>query len=310
MSLPNSRRWRSVVALLAVTLVAAIAALVDVLRVAAARAQEVPLSPLTAGRRVGADYPERRGIVVDGDVAGEMDDMDEYAGPGFAPTAVAPAVRAFYERTADYRLAYAVRWHRPFRLGAALASGLTGRVRQLNLPGPTESTGRPGADVRELGSRFARVAPDADPRPGARAWVRTNAAGEAVFVALYAHHERDGIRYVNIAVPFPGGNLSTVLRPANLDDGSGGIELTTLGGPAGSDEGLYLATPLGNVALPLDQRFRVRPAESDGAGDFGDDDSLAGAAGEDAAIVATHEMWLFGRQFLTIRYAGSDRSSR
>nr|WP_240147456.1 hypothetical protein [Halorussus sp. JP-T4] len=288
----------------AIALVAGLAMLVGALRRGPARARDVPLSPLTAGRRVGADYPERRSIVADGDVAGEMDDMDAYAGPEFDPEAVAPAVRDFYERTADYRLSYAVRWHRPFRFGAALASRLTGRIEQLNLPGPDESSGAPGADARELGSRFARVDPEVDPRPGARAWVRTNAAGEAVFVAIYAHHERDATRYVNIAVPLPGANLSTVLRPVNLDDGSGGIELTTLGDSTDGDEGLYLATPLGNVALPLDQRFRVWPAE----GDFSDPDSLARVTGENAAIVASHEMWLFGRQFLTIRYTGSERT--
>ncbi len=149
----------------------------------------------------------------------------------------------------------------------------------MNLPGPGES------GVRDLDSRFARVDPDADPRPGARAWVRTRADREArggdaasrlepadrtaVFVAVYAHHERDSgdserdraTRYVNVAVPLPWSNLSTVLRPENRGDG---LELTTL--DAAGDEGLYLATPLGSVALPLDQRFRVRPADERDAG--------------------------------------------
>ncbi|MFC7081294.1 hypothetical protein [Halorussus caseinilyticus] len=103
-----ARRWRVALlalAALAVTLVA------RRLRRAVARARDVPLSPLTAGWRVGADYPERRGIVADGEVAGEMDDVADYASPTFDPTALAPAVRDFYERTADYGLAYRVRWH-------------------------------------------------------------------------------------------------------------------------------------------------------------------------------------------------------
>lgn len=275
----------------ALPVVVVLAALADRLRRAVASARGVPLSPLTAGWRVGAEYPERRGIVADGEVVGEMDDVSEYAGPAFDPTEVHPAVRDFYERTADYELVYEVRWHRPFRVGAALASRVTSRVEQLNLPGPGES------GVRELESRFVRVDPAADPRDGARAWVRTRADGTAVFVAIYAHHERDGATYVNIAVPLPGGNLSTVLRPANLDDGSGGIELTTLGGAGDGDEGLYFATPLGAVALPLDQRFMVRPAENSKA------DALDDAAGSEG-VAATHEMWLFGRQFLTIRYVG------
>lgn len=338
-------RSRRILAGLAAAVVAAVAALACALRRGVSRARDVPLSPLTAGWRVGADYPERRGIVTDGEVTGEMDDVSEYAGPEFDPEAVAPAVRAFYERTADYELAYRVDWHRPFRVGAALASRLTGRIEQLNLPGPGESAlgGRApsesspdGSDARELESRFARVDPAADPRPGARAWVRTRPDGTAVFVAVYAHHERDGRRYVNIAVPLPGTNLSTVLRPENLEsgaDGPGGIELTTLGGPgdggasdetaddetaddgnaddetaddenAGGDAGLYLVTPFGAVALPLDQRFRVRPAD-DGTGAPDDDGDASGSGG---GIVATHEMWLFGRQFLTVRYAGRPRA--
>ncbi|UPV72875.1 hypothetical protein M0R89_09975 [Halorussus limi] len=285
MALRDSLLRRSALAPFAVALVL-FAALAFALRRAAARARGVPLSPLTAGRRVGADYPERRGIVADGEVRGEMDDLREFAGPDFDPGAVHPAVRNFYERTADYELAYEVRWHRPFRLGAALAAGLTGRVEQLNLPGPGES------GVRELDSRFARVDPDVDPRSGARAWVRTRGDGTAVFVAIYAHHERGGTRYVNIAVPLPGANLSTVLRPENLADGTDGLELTTLGGSSDEtdgDEGLFLATPLGNLALPLDQRFRVRPREE---------------APDAAGVEATHEMWAFGRRFLTIRYTG------
>jgi hypothetical protein len=282
----DSSPVRSVAAVVAVALATlALAVLALALRRASSRARDVPLSPLTAGWRVGADYPERRGIAVDGEVAGEMDDMDEYAGPTFDPEAVAPAVREFYERTADYELAYDVRWHRPFRLGAALAARPTARVEQLNLPGPFES----GESGRDLESRFVRVDPEADPRPGARAWVRTREDGRAVFVAVYAHHERDGTRYVNIAVPLPGANLSTVLRPENLGDGSGGIDLTTFGGDETGDEGLFLSTPVGAFALPLDQRFRVGPSE-------------VVEVEDGTAVVATHEMWAFGRQFLTIRY--------
>lgn len=279
------------------SVVAVAAVLAARLRRAAARARDVPLSPLTAGWRVGADSPERRGIVAEGEVAGEMDDMAAYAGPEFDPEAVHPAVRAFYEHTADHELAYEASWHRPFRLGAALVGRVTSRVEQLNLPGPGES------GVRELRSRFARVDPAADSREGVRAWVRTREDGKAVFVAVYAYHERVAEehpeneraerRYVNIAVPLPGSNLSTVPQPENLD--GGGIELTTLDGT--SDEGLYLVTPLGAIELPLDQRFRVWPADSSAH------DAPVDVTDGDTDGVATHEMWAFGRRFLTVTYA-------
>lgn len=270
-----------------------LAGLVRALVRAASRASDVPLSPVTAGWRVGADYLERRGLLDEGEVGGEMDDLSAFTRPGFDPEAVAPAVRDFYERTADHELAYEVGWHRPFRSGAALAARLTSRLEQLNLPGPGES------GVERLESRFEPVAADPDPRADARAWVRTREEGTAVFVAIYAHHDREEIRYVNIAVPLPRGNLSTVLRPENLADG--GLELTTLDGEAEGDEGLYLATPVGSVALPLDQRFRVWPADSS------DPSAPTDLSRGRATVVATHEMWLFGRQFLIIRYAGWPR---
>lgn len=261
-----------------------------------ARAETIPFSPVFGGRRIGADFPEQRALTTDETVAGEMDDMAAYARPvadaveAFDPDAVDPAVRAFYERTADYQLTYRTRWHRGFRTGAALATLLTARIGQLNLPGPAESKDR------KLRSQFVRLRPSADPREGVRAWVRTDPdSEEAVFVALYASHERNGERFVNIAAPLPGANLSTVLRIEHLplgerEDGRTGVELTTRGD---GDPGLYLVTPAGAFALPMEQRFRVWPAGADGA---------PAAADGRAALVATHEMWILGHQFLTVEY--------
>ncbi|QLG63766.1 hypothetical protein [Halorarum salinum] len=272
-----------------------------VVRRAVRGAREVPLSPLSAGRRVGPDWPERVGIAVDtgsaGEpggsnrepVVGEMDDLTAYERPGFDSERVAPVVRGFYERTAEFEMEYAVRWHGPFRAGAALVSPLTSAIGQLNLPGRSGPGGR-------LHGRFAAVRPGIDPREGARAWVRTDEDGAAVFVAVYASHERDGERFVNVAVPLPGGNLSTVLRIDHLDpDGEGGtvergetasgtgVRLHT-DGPG--DPGLYLSTPVGPFELPLDQSFAVEPAGPDEEGD----------------LRASHEMWVLGRRFLTVSY--------
>jgi hypothetical protein len=99
---------------------------------------------------------------------------------------------------------------------------------------------------------------------------------------------------------------------ALLDDGA--VELTT---EARGDPGLYLVTPVGAFSLPMDQRFRVWPAESPDAParDRLERKSDRSATAADAAahaptgIVATHEMWLRGRQFLTVRYAGQTRTS-
>lgn len=274
------------------------------------RASEVPLSPLTAGRFVGADWVERAGVGVDEHPVGEMDDFDALARPGFDPARVDPEVRRFYERTSEYGLRYRVRWERGFRLGAALATRLTSRLEQLNLPAPGErgavdadATEREDeeddGDWRRLRSRFVAVDPDADPRTEARAWVRTDPdSDEAVFVAVYGTHERDGERFVNIAVPLPGTNLSTVLRVEH-DDRPGGVRLTTRRergeDPATDDPGLYLVTPAGAFALPMEQRFRVWPATEDQKAD--------------ETLRATHEMWLCGRRFLVVDYRIRRRES-
>lgn len=248
-----------------------------------ARARDIPFSPLTAGTFVGADYLERNGVDGPDDPVGEMDDMRVYARPDFDPGELHPEVRRFYERTSEFDIAYEVTWHAGFRTGAALASRLTSRLEQLNLPGP-------GAGVRQLESRLVDIDPDADPREDARGWIRTDpTTGKAVFVAIYASHTSDGERYTNIAAPLPGGNLSTVLH---LDAMEAGIELTTR---TPGDPGLYWVVPPVGVELPMDQRFRVWPADAT--------DAPPDITGGDASLVATHEMWLFGRRFLSIRYA-------
>lgn len=255
---------------------------------------------------MGADFPERAGIV-DEDApvpAGELDDLDGFARPDFDPGCVHPLVREFYEATSAFSMRYRVRWHRPFRTGAALATRATSRIEQLNLPPPGDER------VRRLESRFAPLKPAADPREGARSWVRTDPeTGDAVFVALYAHHEADGERFVNdadespagsriddrfvnIAVPLPGCNLSTVLRPEPIepDAGGAGLRLTTR---AAGQPGLYLVRDETGYGLPMAQRFDVRPADAADA---------PVPPTTDADLVATHEMWLLGSRFLTVTY--------
>jgi hypothetical protein len=276
-------------------LFAVVAALLALVGLAWSRlaAREVPFSPLSADGHVGADYADSRGIAGD-ELAGEVDDMVVFDRPGFDADALHPDIRRFYEQTTDYEMVCSVRWHRGFRLGAALAAPVTSHIEQLNLPGP-------GGDSFELESRIVMLPRKADPREGARLWIRTRpdrrgryTDDAAVFVAAYARHERDGETYTNIAVPLPGGNLSTVLRPEALPTDAGtGVVFTT---EAPGDPGLYLVTPLGPFQLPMGQRFRVYPAAT----------SEAPAPPEtpwNPDIVATHEMWLPGAQFLTITYA-------
>lgn len=269
------------------------------------QARSIPFSPLVAGWRVGPEYLERNAVPTTGARAGEVDDFGVFARSDFDPDQVHHAVRRFYERTADHRLTYAVTWHRGFRIGAALVSPLTGRIEQLNLPAPGE-TGH-----RELRSRIIALDARADPRRDARAWIRVDPmTDEAVFVAMYALHAQDGCTYTNVAVPLPGANLSTILHinslktDADNDEGWGVVLTTTPDTDTGTDAGdggLYLVTPFGAITLPMEQTFRVWPADATNASAAPD---VSDTADRSAGIVATHEMQVYGRTFLTIAYRG------
>lgn len=284
----DARRARDLLGVASILLLALLAAL---LARARKRASEVPLSPISADWYVGPNFVEREGLATGDEPAGEVADVAHFAGEAFDPDRLHPEVRRFYEQTADYEMRYRARWHRPFRTGAALASRLTSRIEQLNLPGPgDESWHRLESrflDANEPGSVSIGDDPAEPAREDVRAWVRTDPeTGDAVFVALYATHHRDGDGFVNISVPVPGGGVDTVLRPENLaiaGDDRTGIRLST---EAAGDPGLFLRTPLGAVEAPGGQTFEVWPAES----------------GDDADLHATHEMWLFGRTFLTVEY--------
>lgn len=303
---------------------------------AAARVADVPLARyrVPLGSRVGAEFHERSGFAGDR-VLGEMDDLDAFARGDFDTARVAPSVRRFYERTSEYRMTVAAEWHRPFRTGAGLAAPVTSAIEQLNLPGPCERgrvrvvendlyrvaarDGSTGRDRRSTG-RDRLV----DPREDARFWVRTDVdTGEAVFVAVYGAHVDADERYVNIAVPLPGGTLSTVLRPSALaladrDGDDVGVDLTTR---APGHPGLFWSTPVADYRLPIQQRFRVWPAAAS-PGDHApavDVDEVLDATGADReagsrdaaladAVVATHEMSLCGRRFLTVRYVAAPSS--
>lgn len=254
------------------------------------RARGVPLSPLHGDGYVGPTWPERTGLRGDR-VSGEMDSLADYARPGFDPDAVHPDVRALYERTASFEMTVAAEWHRPYALGARLASRWTSRVEQLNLPGPDGDAKRVSSELFAL----AEPAASADPRDDPRLWVRTDGdTGEAVFVAIYASYVDSGERFVDIAVPLPGANLSTVLR---MEHDGAGVALTT----DCPDGGLYLHTGAGAFRLPADQRFRVSPVGDPNA-PFSDD------FGSDADVLAEQRISLFGLPLVTVRYAAARTS--
>lgn len=254
----------------------------------------IPFSSLTSTWRVGDDYVERTGIEAnDGsDSVGQVDDFSTYGRHDFDADAVHTAVRTFYERTSEYSLSYRVHWHRGFRLGARIAGLFTDAIEQLNLP-PTN------AASNTANSRIVGIADEEDGREDVRAWVRTDSeTGSAVFVAAYATHERAGETYMTVSLPLPRSNLSGILRIDSPDSSEygGGVRLTSKRREPSGISGLYLVTPFVPVRLPMHEEFHVWPTDASTT-------TGGGMTSEETTLIAQHEMWLFGRQFLTIDYA-------
>lgn len=250
------------------------------------RVDDIPFSPVFGRGRIGADFGARRGLA-GAPARGETENFDAFARDDFDPDCVHPEISVFYEEASAYRMWYDVRWHPGFRVGATAAARVTSRLEQLNLPGSGEFS-----EPREVDSDLRRVPDGVDPREDVRLWTRTDSeTNEAVFVALYGAHDHEGERFVNVAVPLPGCNLSTVLRPQHLGAGDAtAFELTTF---APGQPGLFAVTPAGAYRLPMQQRFRTYPADAPGA------PALA-VPGLD--LVTTQELWFAGRQFLTVTY--------
>lgn len=279
----------------------------------------IPFSRLRSRGRVGADFFERRSAVEDSSEppAGQVDSFDVYDRAGFDATAVSPSVRRFYEETGSYDLSYAATWHGRFALPARLVAPIARRLEQLNLPGPT-------AGVQTADSRLVWLSEPADSRSDCRGWIRTDETGRGVFVSAYATHERNGVTYMNVGLPLPWANLTAILRPeadAFPDEDRGeraspgptesdggnetapsGLRLTSRrdgsNGAEFGDEGLYLVTPWLPIRLPVNEEFRVRPV-----GASASQSERPSFADGETDLVATHEMWVFGRRFLTITYA-------
>tara|TARA_B110000116_G_C16793309_1_gene565080 strand:+ start:2609 stop:3430 length:822 start_codon:yes stop_codon:yes gene_type:complete len=238
--------------------------------------QHIPFSPLYGDLKIGSDYLDKYITNPLPPALGEVDDVSLFSSPHFDPILLSSLVKDFYEQTSLYTLTFEINWHHPFKIAAYIFSHFTSYIQQLNLPGISGTKSK-------LISQFFSIPLSIDPREGSRAWIRTNQNKEAVFVAFYATHKTHEIPYVNIAVPLPFSNLSTVLSIKNCGDG---LELSTknrLG-----DEGLYLVTRFFSIRLPLSQTFLTFPVLPIGE--------------SKKQISATHTMWVFGIKFLTLHY--------
>lgn len=202
-------------------------------------------------------------------------------------------VAAFYEDTAGLDLVCQPRWRAPFVLPARLFIAIARAMGQLVLP----IAPRPHRIV----SRLARFADTLSPRllDGAISSVRTYEDGSAMYVAVYAEHEREGVRYMNIGMPLPFGLvLASILRGHPLPEG--GLVLGSRPGPRPGDEGLFLARGRLRVRLPLHETLHAHAAESDAGRAIA---ARLPFTAEGATMVATHVFHVAGIVCLELGYA-------
>jgi YndJ-like protein len=257
----------------------------------------LPFSRLSSRGYVGPNYFEQHNAVSNSKMnpRGLVDDLDTYARADFDPRTIHADVRDFYEQTDQYGLLVRPRWRLGFRLGGRIARGLGTLVGQMRLPIAAEHS------EDRIETRILPIKDCVDGREGVRAWVRTyEGTAKAMYVAAYATHRARGNTYMNIAFPYPCGNISSILHMSALGEEKGasrGVILSTLPGVyAGGDQGVYFANRLLPVRLPINETITVWAA------DKRDAPFNVPVTRAHALVLARHEMWLLGIKFLELDY--------
>jgi hypothetical protein len=239
----------------------------------------IPFSRLRSSGRVGAGFFAAHAPTRAAAPAGLVDSLDVFDRTGFDSDRVDPAVREFYEETGRHTLAVTPSWRFPFRLVGRLWRAIGRSIGQLTLPPPTT-----GPQV--MPGKIVAVEGEADGRAGVRGWVRQlGTGGPPVYVAAYAtHRDPSGQVYMNIAFPLPWSNMTSVLRVDHDPERPGGLVLTSCskGQDDIGDQGVYLATALGGIRLPLNETMWVWS--------------------EGEKVRARHRLWALGLPVLLLEY--------
>jgi hypothetical protein len=224
------------------------------------------------GGRYTADVP---GI-------GIVASLDELTGPGFAPSAVHPLVREFYEHTTRFALDIVPEWRLWVRPGYLLYLRLLARpLGQASVPMNQR------AAHRGVHSRIDTVT-GAPGVPGiVRGWIRSYAdTDEPIYVGIYTTYRHEGRGYVSVGFPLPQASFTATLEPRARP--GGGLVLDSRG--ATSQSGHYL-TYIDPVASDLTVLAVHGFAERL--------DVYVDDAGE---LRAEHAFAVFGIPFLVLRY--------
>jgi hypothetical protein len=204
-------------------------------------------------------------------LSGLIDDISIYE-PDVSPKFLRPAIVDFYENTNQYRLFAEIIWHNWFKPFAAVYCVISRYIQQINLPLSKRQ-------IEMTGDVFP-IKGNIDGREQVRAWVR-KVNGETAFVALYSHHQSEGKRYMNIALPLPGAAMVGILELKQLGQT---LQLSSKREKPESDSGVYLAFGKTVFKLPIEEVFHVEQIK-------------------EGELKAKHKMWIFAVPFLTIDYS-------
>ena len=211
---------------------------------------------------------------------GLIDNMQDYKSKSFNPELLDQDIIDFYEHTKDYELLLTPHWSRSFQLLANVYKLLSQRIEQMNFPLKAETK------EQQVQSTILPICDDRDGRRNVRSWVRTySQSNKAIYAALYSTHVSEHTRYMNIAFPLPFSQMTSILC---LHDGSDDkLVLTSWQTEKTSeDQGVYLVYNQQAIRLPINETITV----------WKEKDSPKGT------IEAKHDMWLFGKRFLTLDY--------
>ncbi|MGE6629775.1 YndJ family protein [Bacillus sp. NPDC077027] len=235
--------------------------------------KDLPFSRLFGRGRLADQLMQEGMIDLKRHPQGLVDSLDCLNGEHFSAESVAPVIRSFYENPARYRLKAAVSFHKWIRPLIVMMDPLFKRMGQLHL-GTSSIPYEMKGEIRPINSKR-------DGREGVRAWVRTNEEHQQVFFALYATHQRNGICYMNIALPLPFSQLTAILKPSN--DNRDFLLRSNISRSRQGDEGMYFHTSFITIKLPMEEHFQMIEQTHE-------------------CLTAIHRMKVFGIPFLTIHY--------
>src|SRR5205807_3247588 len=256
----------------------------------------IPFSRLAAHTFVGRDFFSRSRLLSaqKPESTGIVDSMETFRREDFDPSLLPLAVRDFYEDTSKYRLLVMPRWQKGFRVIGLILRKIGGLVGQMRFPVVGEKL------HDEIASRIVRLDDRADGRLNVRGWIRNyDTTAHEMYVAAYATHSLGACTFMNIAFPFPAGNLTSILHlmwlGANPADG---LLLTTLkvDSSGEGDQGVYFANRLCPLRLPINETISVWSAEQA-------PHELKKHFPDDPTAFGRHDIWIFGIRFLSLDYA-------